>query len=54
MYDVLGDVGLAGDPDGDGDVGEMGWKVGLCDGACRGFLGRREMGGECSTSDYHE
>jgi len=32
-------------------VSSRSWKVGLCDGACRGFLGRAEMGGECMTSD---
>jgi len=26
--------------------------VGLCEGACSGFLGKREMGGEWRTSDY--
>ena len=26
--------------------------MGLCEGACSGFLGKREMGGEWRTSDY--
>jgi hypothetical protein len=47
MYDVVGDSLVPGE---EGE-GEEGWKVGLCDGACRGFLGKREMGGECRTSD---
>jgi hypothetical protein len=51
MYDVpweLGDPGVSGVA----LEGEVGWKVGLCDGACNGFLGKREMGGECNTSDW--
>ena len=27
------------------------WRVGLWDGAWSGFFGRRDRGGECSTSD---
>lgn len=51
MYDVPGDIG------DDGEVeleGEVGWKVGLCDGACSGFLGNKEIGGEWRTSDYRQ
>lgn len=27
------------------------WRVGLCEGACSGFFGNSDRGGECNTSD---
>ncbi len=47
---MVGEVGEPWPPE-DVVVGEEGWKVGLWDGACNGFLGKREIGGECNTSD---
>lgn len=47
----MGDSGSVDDePDPEGEAGEIGWKVGLWEGAWRGFLGKSETGGECSTS----
>lgn len=35
----------------DGPGADGGWSVGLCDGAWSGFLGSKESGGLCRTSD---
>lgn len=48
MLGDAGDAELCADP---GEVGDVGWNVGLCEGAWRGFLGSNEIGGECKTSD---
>lgn len=44
---------MVGEVDEVGVVGvRVGWNVGLWDGAWRGFLGSREIGGEFKTSDW--
>lgn len=54
MYGVVGDSAVPGGEPGEaGDEGEVGWNVGLWEGACSGFLGKSEMGGEWSTSFCH-
>lgn len=40
------------DVDGSSEASDS-WKVGLWEGACKGFLGSNEIGGEWRTSDWN-